>query len=171
MQTFLPHPNFPDSAAVLDNKRLGKQRVEVIQILNALTLPHYGWKNHPAVRMWLGYEFSLANYGLYICDEWIRRGFKDTCRGKIAQILDKEPLSGLYTLRGDSRFSVPPWMGQHAVHASHRSNLLRKDPEHYGQFNWDEPPDLPYFWPVNTNYEHHFHEHQRYHRLVEAAER
>lgn len=36
MQTFLPYKSFEQSAACLDNKRLGKQRVEVLQILKAL---------------------------------------------------------------------------------------------------------------------------------------
>jgi hypothetical protein len=43
---------------------------------------------------------------------------------------------------------MPPWWGDPAFHASHRSNLLRKDPVWYGQFGWAEPPDLPYVWPV-----------------------
>jgi hypothetical protein len=42
----------------------------------------------------------------------------------------------------------PPWLGDEAFHASHRSNLLRKNPEWYGQFGWTEPDDLPYVWPV-----------------------
>lgn len=33
-------------------------------------------------------------------------------------------------------------------HASHRSNLLRKDPVWYSQFNWTEPNNLPYVWPI-----------------------
>lgn len=36
MQTFLPYPNFVASARVLDNKRLGKQRVENLQIMQVL---------------------------------------------------------------------------------------------------------------------------------------
>ena len=36
MQTFLPHPNFAASAHVLDRQRLGKQRVENLQIMSAL---------------------------------------------------------------------------------------------------------------------------------------
>jgi len=35
MQTFLPYPDFLQSLQSLDNKRLGKQRVETFQILNA----------------------------------------------------------------------------------------------------------------------------------------
>ena len=36
MQTFLPYSNFYKSAKVLDQKRLGKQRVEVLQLLNSI---------------------------------------------------------------------------------------------------------------------------------------
>ena len=36
MQTFLPYADFERTAAVLDVRRLGKQRVEVLQICNAL---------------------------------------------------------------------------------------------------------------------------------------
>lgn len=36
MQTFLPYSSFKRSAAVLDNKRLGKQRVETLQVMQGL---------------------------------------------------------------------------------------------------------------------------------------
>ena len=38
MQTFLPYPDFRQSAACLDYRRLGKQRVEGVQILKAIGL-------------------------------------------------------------------------------------------------------------------------------------
>jgi len=79
VQTFLPYANFAASAAVLDVRRLGKQRVEALQILRALTREVYGWKRHPAVLMWAGYEEGLAAYGLTMCAEWIDRGHADTC--------------------------------------------------------------------------------------------
>ncbi|CAM5346647.1 Cytoplasmic protein OS=Streptomyces chartreusis OX=1969 GN=CP983_00565 PE=4 SV=1 [Streptomyces chartreusis] len=31
MQTFLPHPDFRQTALLLDRRRLGKQRVEALQ--------------------------------------------------------------------------------------------------------------------------------------------
>jgi hypothetical protein len=40
------------------------------------------------------------------------------------------------------------WEVRQKVIDSHRSNLLRKDPVFYGQYGWNVPPDLPYFWPV-----------------------
>ena len=52
VQTFLPVPDLRASARALDSKRLGKQRIETLQIMRALTVPGYGWQHHPAVRMW-----------------------------------------------------------------------------------------------------------------------
>lgn len=136
MQTFLPYPDFTKSATCLDNKRLGKQRVECLQILKALSDPTYGWQNHPAVKMWRNNEPLLCIYGLTICNEWKRRGFKDTCAEKIMS----------------STFAKGGWSGNtrftEQFHASHRSNLLRKDFTHYGQFGWTEPNNLPYVWPI-----------------------
>lgn len=136
MQTFLPYPSFADSAHVLDYRRLGKQRVETLQILHALVNPAYGWQNHPAVKMWRGSERVLALYGLAMCREWLRRGYEDTCFQKIEQFLP--------TLNGGAS---PAWLGDIAFHRSHQSNLLRKDPAHYSTF-FRVPHDLPYVWPV-----------------------
>ncbi|GAB3960278.1 hypothetical protein GCM10029978_009170 [Actinoallomurus acanthiterrae] len=66
MQTFLPYADFAATARVLDPRRLGKQRVEALQVLRGLTVPGYGWRHHPAVRMWAGYEEALTRYGLEI---------------------------------------------------------------------------------------------------------
>ena len=138
MQTFMPYPNFDASAACLDWRRLGKQRVEAYQILNTLTGRSTGWQNHPAVKMWRGHEKALSLYALVMCAEWRRRGYKDTMHGIISEI-DATLTSAL---------EYPEWVGDRAFHASHRSNLLRKDVFHYSQFGWTESPDLPYVWPV-----------------------
>lgn len=139
MQTFLPYPDYAKSARCLDRQRLGKQRVEVLQLLRAILVPGSGWANHPACRMWAGHEQSLRSYGMAICDEWFRRGYRDTCKIKMAYLV--LPIHD----------RVPAWMGDAAFHASHRSNLLRKDPVHYGRFGWTEPNDLPYVWPSGDN--------------------
>jgi len=136
MQTFLPYQDFQKSASVLDNRRLGKQRVEVLQILKALTIPEYGWKNHPATKMWRGHEAALVQYGLAVCQEWKSRGFKDTCYEKISEFKTELPAE------------LPKWVGDERVHSSHRSNLIRKLPEHYSLFGWAEDDSIPYHWPV-----------------------
>lgn len=139
MQTFLPLPDFYESAACLDIRRLGKQRVEAMQILHILEGRGKGWANHPAVGMWRGYTQALCAYGIAICEEWQSRGCFDTA---IEQFLQ-----GLEPFGDWSDACLPVWFGNDDFHASHRSNLLRKDPKHYGQFGWLEGPDLPYVWP------------------------
>ncbi|MEO3742488.1 MSMEG_6728 family protein [Plantactinospora sp. B5E13] len=149
MQTFLPYPNFRDSARTLDQRRLGKQRVEALQVLRGLTRPGYGWRHHPAVKMWAGYEEALVRYGLDICDEWCSTGRADTCAGTL--VADLAAGCGLTEVRQQDELveagEVPPWLGREDLHLSHRSSLLRKDPDHYGRLFGDVPPDLPYVWP------------------------
>ena len=135
MQTFLPYPSFPQSAQCLDRQRLGKQRVEVLQLLKALNGETKGWVNHPCAKMWRGYEECLVLYGLVICQEWVSRGYKDTCFNKILAYSDNPNL-----------IVPPPWLRNKAFHDSHKSNLLRKDPVHYSRFGWKVPKDLPYVW-------------------------
>ena len=151
MQTFLPFPDFDRSAQALDNRRLGKQRVEALQILRALTYPTYGWKNHPAVLMWAGYEEALVAYALAVCREWCGRGFADTV---VSTIGTDAAAVGLDRIRTQEELAavgaLPPWLGDEAVHRSHRSALLRKDPESYRPLFPDEPDDLPYHWPVRA---------------------
>ena len=66
MQTFLPYADFVKTAKCLDYRRLGKQRVEAFQILNILEgkTTKAGWKHHPAVLMWEGYENALKNISM-----------------------------------------------------------------------------------------------------------
>ena len=78
MQTFLPVADFEDGARLLDSPRLGKQRVETLQILRALELPDYGWASHPAVLMWRGRTPALVAYGLAMVRIWRERGFADS---------------------------------------------------------------------------------------------
>ena len=131
MQTFLPYPDFEASLRALDKRRLGKQRVEASQILRTLRGLSTGWRFHPAVRMWAGYEGALCHYLTAAIQEWVRRG-----------CCNSMPLPEC-----PAEYQLPPWFGTAAFHAAHRSNLLRKDPVWYGQFGWAEGPDLPYVWP------------------------
>lgn len=138
MQTFLPYPSFVDSVKCLDRQRLGKQRVEAKQLLNVLASSgKVGWKNHPAALMWKGHEFALMEYYNACLREWEYRGYKN--------ILLKPYIMTVGTI------TYPSWLGNKDFHAAHRSNLLRKNKEHYKQFGWTEPDDLPYVWPVRKD--------------------
>lgn len=149
MQTFLPRASFKQSARCLDNKRLGKQRVECKQILLSLGVaigahePYESrWRHHPAVLMWQGYETQLVVYSAVVCQEWRRRGFRDNLLVEFMDALDRRQTY--------EKITYPDWFGRKDFHASHRSNLLRKDFTHYRQYGWTEPVDLPYVWPVSV---------------------
>ena len=143
MQTFLPFPDFGTSAAILDRQRLGKQRVENLQIMKALLLG-VGYSNHPAVLMWRRYEWALLKYHEAIVYEWTQqRGYKDTTLEKVHDLYSKN------APWAEARM-MPDWLGDEAFHLSHKSNLIRKDPWYYYRWFIDEdiPTDLPYIWPT-----------------------
>jgi hypothetical protein len=135
MQTFLPYKSFKRSAKILDRARLGKQRLESYQLIEVLV---YGvdsrWFNHPACRMWVGYEAALVEYYNTILKEWENRGYQNI---KLKHITPEytEPI-------------YPWWLGLKEFHDSHKSNLLRKDPKHYSIFAKSVSNNLPYYWPT-----------------------
>ena len=152
MQTFLPYADFAASAHVLDDRRLGKQRVEALQVLRALTRETYGWKHHPAVLMWVGHESALAAYGVAVCEAWVARGHADTCAATMAADLGAAglPPPG-HQADVAAAGMLPPWLGDERVHRSHQAALVRKDPSHYGPLFPGVNPDLPYYWPVRRS--------------------
>jgi hypothetical protein len=98
-----------------------------------------GWRNHPAVLGWAGFESALLAYQRATCDEWRGRGFADTCLASTEGLF---AASGLPVIVGR-----PAWTTDPAVHRSHQSNLLRKDPVFYGPLFPGVPADLDYVWP------------------------
>ena len=145
MQTFLPYPDFTRTAAVLDLRRLGKQRVEALQILRALTFDDYGWRSHPAVTMWVGYTEALVTYGAVMTQRWQESGFGDTVLPQLLEFLNRQPLRTQDELAADD--ALPPWIGHGDLHRSHQAALVRKDPEHYGPLFPEVDSELPYVWP------------------------
>ena len=145
MQTFLPHPEFDRSAASLDDRRLGKQRVETLQILRALHVEDYGWGQHPAVTMWRGHTAALVSYGAAVVSEWLARGYADTTYGNIAEFVhpDRPRVQPRLAAAGE----LPAWLGWERLHASHRAALVRKDPVRYGPLFPDVSPHQEYVWP------------------------
>ena len=86
--------------------------------------------------MWANHEEALASY---------YNVFWDVCVEKW-----KIKVSKLQRISPESPYlDLPVWFGYEPFHASHRSNLLRKNSEYYGQFGWEEKDDLPYLWPID----------------------
>lgn len=92
--------------------------------------------------MWRGHERALCDYALALVQEMERRGrWKPEVVERWRTYYQAERLK--YPDTG-----LPTWVGNPEFHAAHRSNLLRKLPEHYAQFGWTEPDNLEYVWPV-----------------------
>ena len=104
MQTFLP-----ESARILDYRRLGKQRVEAIRAIEGIVAKR-GWTNHPA--MWLKYPDALALYGRVMCTEWIRR------------FDQRLPPAWLKKRRTARSIELPWWLGDSIVRNSYAKTRL-----------------------------------------------
>lgn len=142
MQTFMTHDNYVDSAKALDNKRLGKQRVEAYQILKALRGDYNdtgAWVNHPATVMWRNHQYELALYGLTISVQFYERGFDG-----YAMMMKFTDLCN--DLQSGNRESNPWWVNHQLLHLTHQSNLMRKDADFY---EFDVPDNIPYVWPLD----------------------
>lgn len=123
---------------VLDPSRLGNQAYRECK-----TLISGGWNNHPAAKMWKGYESALARYAL-------------ACFAELASRGKHYPTHVQYFTQFVVDDRLPPWFGDDRLHSSHRAALLYKLPQWYGVFEWKELPavpndkgSLPYFWPVS----------------------
>lgn len=146
MQTFLPFPDFAESAAALDRQRSGKQRIENLTIMKAL-LAGGGYKHHPVTKQWEGYEPALMVYQFAVCDDWTdRRGYKDTCLGKTLDVFYE---SG-FTPDDLVDPALPPWLGNERYHRSHRENLLFKNYEFYSPLFPDDTPNDEKVYPSNV---------------------
>lgn len=135
MNTFLPYPSFYDSARALDRVRLRNQLNECKVIMAALGGAK-AWNRHPAVLMWKGYEASLQGYMCAVAD---------------VMLADRIPVPRWAPHGGSGNAEPPPWLGAEVFHTSHRRNLVRKDPNHYGKLFPDVTPSDVYCWPTLTD--------------------
>lgn len=158
MQVFLPEANFAKCAKVLDTKRLVKQLLEGRQIMNVLAgeSTTKGWHNHPAVKMFTGYEKTLYQYLKAIRDEMQSRNYKWENNWSVIQDLYDRHFA-------DDPQAAPHWMVDNEEFArvltTHRGRLWEKNPEHYAQYK-DEgrvfmkyvccPDKCTYYWTTHA---------------------
>lgn len=123
MQTFLPgHGRNPEavfltSCDMLDRQRLGAQRKEAMQLLNAMDNPSYGWHNHPACQMWIGYRDALKLYYNRTLEAWALRGYRNE---------KLQPFNDIDV----SSVEFPPWLMNSPLRSTHRLALYIKAPKH-----------------------------------------
>src|SRR5579885_1008273 len=148
MMTFLPYASFYWSLKILDNKRILKQVVEAFQIWCCLT--NNGserWSNHPAVKMWKGYEKALQLYmimALIECESRIKKDGTNYYMPKMRQHIIDYQLE--LSEEEIDNLEYPFWFGNDQLHFSHQSSLYRKDSEYYEDFK-DTVEYYPnYYW-------------------------
>jgi hypothetical protein len=138
MQTFLPYESFTETARVLDYRRLNSQRREAHGIIKILSgeSKGKGWINHPAVKMWEGYDEMLKLYFNVIVKEWVDRGYVNNYE---------------YFDIDETKLVSPWWLGDKDFHRAMRSRLIEKNEDFYlPKFPKDKGfNDGKYFWPVN----------------------
>lgn len=148
VNTFMLSSDYRVTAKLLDRKRLGKQRVEAKQIIDALSSMYIlqgnewisnpnpkGWINHPCSKMWMGYVPSLMVYFNIITQEWVDRGYKNNME--------------FYKLDLPRVEIQPPWTYWKEVHYSHMASLMRKDTRlYYDKLTYPYIYNLyGYLWP------------------------
>ena len=160
MQVFISENNFTKCAQVLDTKRLVKQLLEGRQIMTILAneSPGGAWKNHPAVKMFAGYEGMLYNYLVAIRDEMKSRGYKWEKNWEVIQ--------DTYTrnFNNPDVRDKPHWMKDNVLFnrliMTHRGRLWEKDSIHYAQYAPEGamfmdyvccPNKCTYYWPTHLS--------------------
>lgn len=148
----------------LDTKRHGKQRLEAYDIyglnVDFINTHHttkqqeylkrrYG--NHPAVKMWKDYIEILVIYYDFCILTWIEKKFKNNM-----PLLNYPYNPYLITIKEyifdmGNKIKYPLWLTD-SFCSAHRSNLLRKNYDFYGQYNWKEKDgnykNVSYIWPI-----------------------
>jgi hypothetical protein len=135
MQTFLPSSNAVVTASMLDSKRLNKQILECYQILNVLSgkSPTGGWRNHPAVLMWKGFERGLWSYVQAMIHEARKRGIRtENNEANLNRLKDQ-----CWDDWGNNAPSF--WYDKTKlmrVVTTHKASLFDKDPIYYAHFGY-----------------------------------
>ncbi len=143
-------------AKSLDFKRLGKQRVEAKQIIEAIEFGKSKWMRHPASKMWKDHLIPLKIYHNYMVREWVERGYNNTLplydvkEEEYSVIKTKFDGTKTILLPAETEKTFPWWFGWEPFINSHKASLLRKDPTFYSSFHTKELEfytDKGYLWP------------------------
>ena len=146
---WIPFANFRMTTHVLDARTLGRQLFVCADVLET-HVQSCRRKGHRAetlhALMWRDYPGAIIRMMVCALQEIRLRGYPQplpdprTAEGQRLYLVGEEISSRLD--------EIPPWLGSGSLHASHRSRLLREDPEWYMQFDWRELPSGDLEWPA-----------------------
>lgn len=154
MITWLPYQNYRKVARILDSHRITNQ-IKTNYVLMKLSFQltvapeePARFYSHPAFQMWHPYQLSLLKYQVAMCEEQIKRGKTVAMLPRTYELVDQ-----YLRLGGELSQGRPKWLGMKALHISHQSNLVHKDPERYRKYFPDVPDHFEYFWPTKVHQE------------------
>ena len=150
---------------LLDNKRLGKQRLEAKAIIDILEyydendeMPaNTAWTNHPATMMWVGHTNALKVYFNYVLHFWEKRGFKNNYEYYDIEREDVEIIKCIFEdnvatfEKKANKDTFPIWFCFPPFYLAQRAALIMKDRDYYEE-KLRTPELKPYFlkgylWP------------------------
>ena len=146
MIAWSPYPNFAVSAHVLSATHLGRQLGDCTTMISILSgaLPGGTHRYDRSLDMWRGKERSLCTYTDAIVRELRRRGYYEDLKSPLEDAdLWQIPKDWL-----EQKNTMPPWVGEESLHASHRATLLSEDMEWYAQMAWMEPARREVRYPM-----------------------
>jgi hypothetical protein len=137
--TWLPYPDFQESAAHLHKDDLAIQRWNILELAEwyhkvdpdrspIADNQRHNLDDHPITEMWEGHVLQLVTFGLVCCDVYSQ------IKG------DRDPLVEQFMYHMDcanteeADMTKPSWFGDVEVHLSHRAELLRMRPKYYSAY-------------------------------------
>lgn len=145
MITYCPLPDFVESAAVMDRRRLRDQRLDTLQVARCLAGVPSSWRRHPTVAMWRGFPRALLRYQEANVARFQQTGNSDKSSGDLSVLRQTRDLLADFEDTGD-----PPWLGDKKFHRSHQSNLVRMMPDHYRRYFPDVKDNWKFVWPPDV---------------------
>jgi hypothetical protein len=141
----MPHINSGATAASLSDTDLREQIGVVDRIVRGLEGDESGQEgDFLGLSMWTGFEYRLILHGMRLAHELIAIRHIAVAEGLTAYIAK---IGIELEEAGDTDRTDPPWVGNLDVHRSHRSQLIRLDPQSYADRWPNTPPRMPALWP------------------------
>lgn len=144
MMLWLTRMSLFDTMDDIDTDLLATQRVDAWQLFTSFIYDtQLVAESHPVWRCWVGYEAAVAAYGAATDAALAARSIGHGGLGMhFARGIEE-----LRTAGEEETFVMPPWTDDADVLRSHRSNMVRRWPEHYADTWRGTPALMPYLWP------------------------
>jgi len=143
MITWMTRMSILDTADDLEPDLAFQTMSQGIKLLRSLTTEDGVYGNtRPEFRMWEYHETALAAYLVALEASLSTRGVFSFHHHRV-----RSTLFDFQRVNPEVQFESPSWWEDVDVLRSHRSNLIRRWPDQYGETWRRTPKNMPYLWP------------------------